>query len=73
MVKDRYRVGFIPPDHDFRIKQGLMPQNIANDCNSIGLSGTSWSKMYPTTDATPQYQLPGPKDSCPCLHYLHTI
>lgn len=47
VVPNRHQVGFIPDDTEYRAKQGLMSQQLANACHSVGLAGTKWSPMYP--------------------------
>lgn len=74
---DHYKCGFLPPNIPYRVDQGLMQQDVANDCRyggSVERYITNQSvyipPLYPLTDLSVNYGTPGPKDGCPCLRYV---
>lgn len=80
-ISDMYKTGFIPfTASDIRIKQGLLPQNISNDCivdlpvnvNGIKPSSAVCNNMdlYPGIVTQYSYGLPDISDSCQCTIYL---
>lgn len=77
--------GFINGNYNdyLRMKQGLMPQNLASDC----YSPPDWTNyrvpvqtqymcngpnMYPITLPRVNYGSAPPSDSCPCTRYVQT-
>lgn len=74
-----FNVGFLPADSgNVRIKQGLMPQEISNDCvytvEQYGYGNLpkecNNKNMYPAKQAQMSYDLPKIPDNCPCLRYI---
>lgn len=73
----RYTCGFLPPDTEYRTKQGLMQQDVANDCrygNKVERYGNDKHAyvppLYPLTNLSVNYGIASPADDCPCLKYI---
>lgn len=74
-----FNTGFLPADSgNIRIKQGLMPQEISNDClNTVEPYSygnlpkeCSIKNMQPAKQVQMSYDLPKISDDCPCVRYL---
>jgi hypothetical protein len=74
-----FNVGFLPPNSaNVRIKQGLMPQEISNDClythesYSYGYlpKECNIKNMQPAKQVQMSYDLPKISDDCPCARYV---
>jgi len=75
-----YNLGYIPSNApEIRIKQGLLPQNISNDClyspyqnlkmGSPYLECNS-ANLYPTKVVHMSYGIPSVPNTCPCTDYI---
>ena len=74
-----FNVGFLPSNlANVRIKQGLMPQEISNDClhtvepYSYGYlpKECNIKNMQPAKQVQMSYDLPKISDDCPCARYV---
>ena len=68
-----YNTGFIPRTaRDLRIKQGLSPQDVSNDCLVIkNKSVCNNDLLYPAKQVEISYGSSGKiPNNCPCLDYI---
>jgi hypothetical protein len=79
VVPNRYSTGFLASQTEYRTKQGLMSQNLANDCLTFLESNNNvrsnprlnkGSAMYPVRNLEVNYGLGTPKDGCECMRYI---
>jgi hypothetical protein len=67
-----FKTGMLPDTTYLRLKQGLMPQNISNNCMSGGgCLPCNKCSLYPSFVPNINYCSPSVPKTCPCLRYIY--
>jgi hypothetical protein len=67
-----YNTGILPDTTAFRMKQGLLPQNIANNCLSNPAKQTcNRCSLYPFYTPDVNYCMGKISKNCPCTRYIY--